>query len=272
MAFQFKNSKGVTYYLHSKEVNLKGGRKQMIYFFARDIRPGALDSGPRRLHGPGDDEDRDAHPEEEVSPSIDRSTTGTPSPFAQGEPPYGKSPEVVPPFLLARFFDGPAASEYTLAMNAKALRVLVAGLCLALLVPACGRKAAESPAAQATKKFQIAVIPKGTTHEFWKSIHAGAAPGGRGARRRGHLEGAPEGRRPGPADHRRRGLHQPRRRRHRPGPARRPGPHAAGPGRGPGEDPRRRHRLRPAGERLHQLRRHRQLPGRRPRLRGGSAA
>jgi hypothetical protein len=46
MAFQFKNSKGVTYYLHSKEVNLKGGRKQMIYFFARDIRPGALDSVP----------------------------------------------------------------------------------------------------------------------------------------------------------------------------------------------------------------------------------
>ncbi|HUK90860.1 MAG TPA: BMP family ABC transporter substrate-binding protein, partial [Blastocatellia bacterium] len=24
------------------------------------------------------------------------------------------------------------------------------------------------------KKYAIAVIPKGTTHEFWKSIHAGA--------------------------------------------------------------------------------------------------
>lgn len=46
MAFQFKNSKGVTYYLHSKEVNLKGGRMQMIYFFARDIRPGALEAVP----------------------------------------------------------------------------------------------------------------------------------------------------------------------------------------------------------------------------------
>jgi hypothetical protein len=46
MAFQFKNSKGVSYYLHSKEVNLKGGRKQMIYFFARDIRPGALEAVP----------------------------------------------------------------------------------------------------------------------------------------------------------------------------------------------------------------------------------
>ena len=27
---------------------------------------------------------------------------------------------------------------------------------------------------QSAKKFTIAVIPKGTTHEFWKSIHAGA--------------------------------------------------------------------------------------------------
>src|SRR6185503_8485930 len=26
----------------------------------------------------------------------------------------------------------------------------------------------------AGKKFTVAVIPKGTTHEFWKSIHAGA--------------------------------------------------------------------------------------------------
>lgn len=46
MAYQFKNSKGVTYILHSKEVLLKGGRKQMIYFFARDERPGALDAVP----------------------------------------------------------------------------------------------------------------------------------------------------------------------------------------------------------------------------------
>jgi hypothetical protein len=46
MAFQFKNSRGVSYYLHSKDVNLKGGRKQTIYYFARDVRPGALDAVP----------------------------------------------------------------------------------------------------------------------------------------------------------------------------------------------------------------------------------
>jgi hypothetical protein len=46
MAFAFTNKKGVKYYLHSKKVNLKGGREQMIYFFARDIRPGAQDAVP----------------------------------------------------------------------------------------------------------------------------------------------------------------------------------------------------------------------------------
>ncbi len=46
MAYEFKNSKGVAYYLHSREVTLKGGRKQRIYYFARDVRPGALDAVP----------------------------------------------------------------------------------------------------------------------------------------------------------------------------------------------------------------------------------
>jgi ribose transport system substrate-binding protein len=59
-------------------------------------------------------------------------------------------------------------------MKANTLRFLAAGLSLALLLPACGKKASEAPAAKAGRKYQIAVIPKGTTHEFWKSIHAGA--------------------------------------------------------------------------------------------------
>ena len=46
MAYEFKNSRGVSYFLHAREVNLKGGRKQTIYFFARDVRPGALDAVP----------------------------------------------------------------------------------------------------------------------------------------------------------------------------------------------------------------------------------
>jgi hypothetical protein len=46
MAYEFKNKKGVSYYLHSKDVTLKGGRKQKIFYFARDVRPGALDAIP----------------------------------------------------------------------------------------------------------------------------------------------------------------------------------------------------------------------------------
>lgn len=39
MAFAYKNSKGQEYFLHSKEVTLKGGRKQVIYYFARTENP-----------------------------------------------------------------------------------------------------------------------------------------------------------------------------------------------------------------------------------------
>lgn len=47
MAFSYTNSKGQTYYLHMKDVTLKNGRQQTIYFFARDVRDeGALDAVP----------------------------------------------------------------------------------------------------------------------------------------------------------------------------------------------------------------------------------
>jgi hypothetical protein len=46
MAFQFKNSRGAVYFLHHKNVELRGGRMQMIYFFAKEVKPGALDQVP----------------------------------------------------------------------------------------------------------------------------------------------------------------------------------------------------------------------------------
>jgi hypothetical protein len=45
-AFSYTNAKGQTYYLHTKKVTLKNGRVQTIYFFARDIRDGALEAVP----------------------------------------------------------------------------------------------------------------------------------------------------------------------------------------------------------------------------------
>lgn len=45
-AFSYTNKKGQTYYLHTRQVKLKNGRVQTIYFFARDIRDGALSAVP----------------------------------------------------------------------------------------------------------------------------------------------------------------------------------------------------------------------------------
>ncbi len=47
MAYSVVSKKtGKTYFLHSKEVTLKGGRKQVIYFFAGEVKDGALDALP----------------------------------------------------------------------------------------------------------------------------------------------------------------------------------------------------------------------------------
>ena len=44
--YSYTNSKGTTYYLHGKKTLLKNGREQQIYFFAKDVRDGALDAIP----------------------------------------------------------------------------------------------------------------------------------------------------------------------------------------------------------------------------------
>lgn len=46
MAYSHTNSKGVTYYLHSRKTVLKGGREQTIYFFAKTEKEGTLDAVP----------------------------------------------------------------------------------------------------------------------------------------------------------------------------------------------------------------------------------
>lgn len=46
MAFSYTNSKGQQYFLHRKDVTLKNGRAQTIFFFAREVRDGALDAVP----------------------------------------------------------------------------------------------------------------------------------------------------------------------------------------------------------------------------------
>lgn len=55
-------------------------------------------------------------------------------------------------------------SRWTRALG----RTCAAPLALALSIAACGG------ASDAPRPLRIAVVPKGTSHEFWKSIHAGA--------------------------------------------------------------------------------------------------
>lgn len=38
MAYKHTNSKGVTYYLNSKKVTLRGGKEQEIFYFSKDER------------------------------------------------------------------------------------------------------------------------------------------------------------------------------------------------------------------------------------------
>ncbi|MEJ2262322.1 MAG: hypothetical protein P8X95_02690 [Anaerolineales bacterium] len=46
MAFSYKNSRGVTYFLHGKKRILKSGKEQTLYFFSKEQKEGVLDSVP----------------------------------------------------------------------------------------------------------------------------------------------------------------------------------------------------------------------------------
>jgi ribose transport system substrate-binding protein len=47
-------------------------------------------------------------------------------------------------------------------------------VCLIVLAVGCSGAGSNVRSADGAKKYRIAVIPKGTTHVFWKSVHAGA--------------------------------------------------------------------------------------------------
>ncbi|PKN94500.1 MAG: hypothetical protein CVU44_05285 [Chloroflexi bacterium HGW-Chloroflexi-6] len=46
MAFSFKNSRGVTYFLHAKATLLKSGKTQTLYFFSKEQKEGVLNAVP----------------------------------------------------------------------------------------------------------------------------------------------------------------------------------------------------------------------------------
>jgi ribose transport system substrate-binding protein len=59
------------------------------------------------------------------------------------------------------------------------LRVVLS-VCCALIAVGCRRDGGGAAAGEGgVARLRIAVVPKGTTHEFWKSVHAGAVKAGR---------------------------------------------------------------------------------------------
>ncbi|MGE5251154.1 MAG: hypothetical protein ACM3QS_13195 [Bacteroidota bacterium] len=46
MAYGFKNSKGVTYYLHTKKTSTKSGKQRQLFYFSKEVKDGAIDQVP----------------------------------------------------------------------------------------------------------------------------------------------------------------------------------------------------------------------------------
>jgi hypothetical protein len=46
MAYSYKNSRGVTYFLHATTRTLKSGKQTHLYFFAKTVKAGALNAIP----------------------------------------------------------------------------------------------------------------------------------------------------------------------------------------------------------------------------------
>ncbi len=46
MAYSFTNSKGVTYYLHTRKQMAASGKERTLFFFAKEIKDGAMDAVP----------------------------------------------------------------------------------------------------------------------------------------------------------------------------------------------------------------------------------
>ena len=46
MAYAFTNSKGVTYYLHTKKSTTSTGKDRTLFFFSKEVKDGTLDSVP----------------------------------------------------------------------------------------------------------------------------------------------------------------------------------------------------------------------------------
>jgi hypothetical protein len=47
MAYQYKNSKGTTYHLHCSKRKTSTGKEQVLYYFSKTVKEGAIDALPK---------------------------------------------------------------------------------------------------------------------------------------------------------------------------------------------------------------------------------
>ncbi len=46
MAYAFTNSKGVTYYLHTRRTPAASGKERVLFFFSKEVKEGVMDAVP----------------------------------------------------------------------------------------------------------------------------------------------------------------------------------------------------------------------------------
>jgi len=46
MAYSFTNSKGVTYYLHTRRTPAASGKERVLFFFSKEVKEGVMDAVP----------------------------------------------------------------------------------------------------------------------------------------------------------------------------------------------------------------------------------
>ena len=46
MAYSFTNSKGVTYYLHTRRTPAASGKERVLFFFSKEIKEGVMEAVP----------------------------------------------------------------------------------------------------------------------------------------------------------------------------------------------------------------------------------
>lgn len=50
MVYKYKNSKGNEYILHARTTKLRNGKEQILYYFSKEEKPGALEAVPDGYH------------------------------------------------------------------------------------------------------------------------------------------------------------------------------------------------------------------------------